>query len=258
MAVGIDADTEYIERASIPSGGAGTLSQGGFADFFAGVWLYRPSSTATYALTAAGSIIQGQAGAREIILGFNSAGSALADLNLQAIYNSGGGTGTPFSFTGHTGASFLDEWVYYFFYENASNNLVAGYILLSDLNTAVSNSYANDNAGSQYINTLTFGNESGHGACVLGYYAYARARDSAASAANVLTYAASDATISGDWGFWPLADNTDTGDDSGNARTLTFGGTLTSQTSPTLSSTPTQIPRNLLTVLHAGMRASTF
>jgi len=234
VAIGIDADTEYAERAGIPSGGAGTLSAGGFADFFAGVWLYRPSASATYALTAAGSIIHCQAGAREVIVGFNSAGSALADLNLQIIYNSGGGTGTPYLFAGHTGASFLDEWVYYFIYEDASNNLVGGYILLSDLATAVTNSYANDNAGSQYVNSLTFGNDSGHGACVLGYYAFGRARDSAASPANVLTYAASDATIAGDWGFWALGNNTDTADTSGNGRTLTFGGTLTTQTSPTL------------------------
>lgn len=160
MAIGIDADTEYAERAGIPSGGAGTLSAGGFADFFAGVWVYRPAST-TYALTAAGSIIHCQAGAREVIVVFNSAGANLADLNLQIIYNSGGGTGTPFLFTGHTGASFLDEWVYYFIYEDASNNLVGGYILLSDLATAVTNSYANDNAGSQYVNSLTFGCDAG-------------------------------------------------------------------------------------------------
>lgn len=239
MAVGINLDTEYAERSGIPSGGAGTLSAGGFADFFAGVWLYRPSATTTYALTAAGSIIHCQAGAREVIVGFNSAGSNLVDLNLQIIYNSGGGTGTPYLFTGHTGGSFLDEWVYYFIYEDASNNLVAGYILLSDLATAVTNSYANDNAGSQFINSLTFGCDSAHGACVLGHYAYARARDSAASPANVLTYAASSTTESGDWGFWPLADNTDTGDDSGNGRTLTFGGTLSSESDPSLGGPPT-------------------
>lgn len=233
MAIGIDADTEYAERSGIPSGGAGTLSQGGFSDFFAGVWVYRPAST-TYALSAAGSIIHCQADAREVIVGFNSAGANLADLNLQIIYNSGGGTGTPFLFTGHTGSSFLDEWVYYFIYEDASNNLVGGYILLSDLATAVTNSYANDNAGSQYVNSLTFGCDAGHANAVLGYYAYGRARDSAASPANVLTYAASDATIAGDWGFWEMGSNSDTADTSGNGRTLTFGGTLTSETSPTL------------------------
>ena len=234
MAVGLDTDTEYIERASIPSGGAGTLSGGGFSDFYCGKWLYRPSSTATHALTAAGSIIHGQAGAREVILGFNSTGSNLSDLNLQATFNSGGGAGTPYLFPLHTGADFLDEWMYYGLFEDASNNLVAGYIRLADLATAVTQTYANDNAGSQYINSLTFGNSSSHAACVLGYYAFGRARDSAASVGDFLTYAASDATIAGDWGFWPCLDNADTGDDSGNGRTLTFNGTLTTETSPTL------------------------
>ena len=236
MAIGLDADTEYARRSSIPSGGAGTLSGGGFSDFFAGVWLYRPSSTATYALTSGGSIIDGQASARQIALGFNSAGSALADLNLQVTFNSGGGTGAVQTFSGHTGASFLDEWVYYFFYENSSNNQVAGYIRLSDLTTATTLSRANDNAGSQYVNTLTFGNVSDSSAVVLGHYAYARAVNSSSlTASNVLTYAGSSVTESGDWGFWPLADNADTGDDSGNGRSLTFSSGLTSESDPNLS-----------------------
>lgn len=234
MGAGLSADGEYFQRGSIPSGGAGTLSEGGFADFFMGVWLYRATADVTYATTAAGFILHGQAGAREVGLGFNSAGAALGDLNLQAIYNSGGGTGTPYLFTGMTGNSHLDQWVYYFFYEDSGNNLVAGYILYSDLATAITNSYVNDNAGSQYVNTLTIGSDSGGAAVVAGDYAYARAvADAGLTASDILAYANSDATIAGDWGFWPLADNTDTGDDSGNARTLTFTGTLTSESSPT-------------------------
>ena len=236
MGVGLSADGEYLQRGSIPSGGAGTLSEGGFSDFFMGVWLYRATADVTYATTAAGFILHGQAGAREVGLGFNSAGAALGDLNLQAIYNSGGGTGTPYLFTGMTGSSHLDQWVYYFFYEDSGNNLVAGYILYSDLNTAITNSYVNDNAGSQYVNTFTIGSDSGGAAVVAGDYAYARAIASASiTASNVLTYAASDTAGGGDWGFWPLADNTDTGDDSGNGRTLTFTGTITSESSPTLA-----------------------
>lgn len=200
-----------------------------------GVWVYRDSVEATYATTAAGAILHGQAGAREVVLGFNSAGAVLADLNLQAVYNSGGGAGTPFTFTGYTGASFLDEWVYYFFYENSANSLVAGYILLSDLNTAITNAYVNDNAGSQYVNTLTIGSDNGGSAVVNGHYAYARAvASSTLTAADVLAYAASATTEAGDWGFWPLADNTDSADDSGNARDLTLTGTLTSESDPDL------------------------
>lgn len=235
MSIGIDSDTEYARRSSIPSGGTGTLSGGGFSDFFVGVWLYRDSAVATYATTSEGAIIHFQAGAREMKFGYNGnfgAGTA-ADPLLQIIFNSGGGTGSAQTFSS---ANFLDEWVYYFIYEDSSNNQVAGYIKLSDLNTAVTISRANDNAGSQYINTLTFGNDdAGTAVAVAGNYAFARARNqSNITASDVLTWAASDATIAGDWGFWPLADNADTGDTSGNGRSLTFSAGLTSQPSPTL------------------------
>lgn len=235
MAVGTNADADYLRRSSIPSGGTGTLSGGGFSDFFVGVWLYRPSSGNSYANTADGHILHFAAGAREVKLGFdNTFGSGTAsDPLLQVIFNSGGGTGATQTFAS---ANFFDEWVYYFFYENSANSQVAGYIKLSDLNTATTITRANDNAGSQYVNTLTIGSDDSGSFGVMGHYAYARARDSSSiTASDILTWAASDSTISGDWGFWPLVDNADTGDDSGNSRTLTFGGTLTTETSPTLS-----------------------
>lgn len=51
---------------------------------------------------------------------------------------------------------------------------------------------------------------------------------------------------SGLWADWPLADNTDTGDDSGNGRTLTFGGTLTTETGPLATSTVPDAPTGLV------------
>lgn len=235
MAVGLDADTEYIRRSSIPSGGAGTLTNGAFKDTFTGVWLYRPSSTATYALTAGGSIIQQTSGAREVVLGFNSAGAALADLNLQMVFNSGGGSGTPYSFSGHTGASFLDEWMYYFVLDNSTSGQIAGYIRLADLTSPVTQARTNDNAGSQYTNTLTIGNNGSGNAVVLGHYAYLRTRQATGiTVANVQTWCNDAATVSGDWNFCPFDTNTDTVDDSGNGRDMTFNGTLTTETSPTL------------------------
>lgn len=234
MGVGTNSGSEYMRRSSIPSGGTGTLSEGGFADFFVGVWLYRPSSGNSYSLTSSGHIIHLAAGARYCRLGFDTtfgAGTA-SDPDLNVIFNSGGGTGADQTFSS---ANFLDEWVYYFFYENSSNDHVAGYIKLSDLNTATTITRANDNAGSQYVNTLTFGNaDSGTTEDVMGNYAYARAQaGSGITASDVLAWAASDAPDS-DWGFWPLADNTDTGDDSGNGRSLTFSAGLSSESSPTL------------------------
>jgi len=233
MAIGLNADGEGAYRTSIPSGGAGTLTDGGFTNTFVGVWLYRPSATATYALTAGGAIIHQVSGAREVFLGFDSAGAVLADLSLTITFNSGGGAGTPYTFPAHAGDDFLDEWVYYFVVENSTDGQIAGYIPLSTL-TPVTQTRANDNAGSQYTNTLLFGTTGG-GQVVLGHYAYARARyDTGMDATDALTYAQSNVTIAGDWGFWPLADNADTGDDSGNGYTLTFNGTLSSESDPTL------------------------
>lgn len=235
MAVGLDQDTEYLRRASIPSGGAGTLTDGAFANMFVGVWLYRPSSGNSYGLTGEGYIISGQAGAREIKLGFDNTfgGGTYADPLLQVIFNSGGGTGATQTFAS---ANITDEWVYYYFLENSTVGQEAGYIRLSDLNTATYIRRTNDNAGSQYLNTLTIGNGSGGANAVMGHYAYARAvYGTGIDTTDALTYAGSDVSEAGDWGFWPLADNADTGDDSGNSRTLTLNGTLSSETSPTLS-----------------------
>lgn len=252
MSVGLNADTEYLRRSSIPSGGAGTLSDGGFTNCFVGVWCYRPSSGNSYALTSDGGIIHFQSGAREVKLGFENtfgAGTA-ADPLLNIVFNSGGGTGSDQDFTG---ANFLDEWVYYFILENATDGQVVGYILLSDLgNIADSITRANDNAGSQYINDLTFGNTSAGSQVTMGWYAYGRAvYASGLTTADVLAYAASDVQDAGDWGFWPIVDNADTGDDSGNGRDLTFNGTLTSESSPTLGG---GIPAAVLAALQYRLR----
>lgn len=234
MAIGLDADTESARRSSIPSGTAGTLSDGGFKNCFVGVWLYRPSAGNSLALTSSGAILHFKSGAREVKLGFDNtfgSGDASGPL-LQVIFNSGGGTGADQTFSG---ANFLDEWVYYFILDNSTSGQIAGYIRLSNLSSAVTITRANDNAGSQYINTLTFGNFDTNAETVFGHYAYARARYATGiTVADVLAAAASSSPIAGDWGFWPLDNNTDTGDDSGNGRALTFSGTLTSQTSPTL------------------------
>jgi hypothetical protein len=237
VAVGIDADTENVTRTGIPgSGNAGRLCNGGYKDTFTGVWLYRPSGTATYALTAGGKIIYLNSGPREVHIGFNSAGAALADLSLNIVFNSGGGAGSDQTFASHGGDDFLDEWVYYFILDNSTSGQIAGYIRYADLGTGVTDSItrANDNAGSQYIATQVIGN-TGTTACVLGHYAYLRNRFATGiTTVQALAAANSASAITGDWNFCPLANNTDTLDTSGNTRNMTFTGTLTSQTSPTL------------------------
>lgn len=239
MAVGIDAAGDSAQRGSIPSGGAGTLSGGGFSDFYSGVWVYRDSAEVTYSNTAGGTLIHCQAGAREMALGFDSAGSALADLSLRMIFNSGGGAGTPYFFPAHDGNSFLDEWIHYFILASggATGSQRAGYIRLADLANPVVQLRTNDNAGSQYVNTLTFGNTSANNARATGHYAFGRAISSASlTVSDVQSLCNDPNTVAGDWGFWPMVDNADNGDDSGNGRSLTFNGTLTTEASPDLGS----------------------
>lgn len=240
MAVGLDQDTESLQRGSIPSGGAGTLSDGAFANMGVLVWVYRPTSGNSYGLTADGHIIHLQAGAREVKVGFdNTFGSGTAsDPLLQALFNSGGGSGAVQTFVG---ANFLDEWVAYFYYEASATQHI-GYIRLSAPNTVVKISRANDNAGSQYANTLTFGNNAGSSTATLGRYAYGRAKyASGLTDSDMIAWAASTAPLSGDWGFWDLSNNTDNADSSGNGRDLTFNGTLTSESDPPLAGPPPSI-----------------
>lgn len=239
MGIGIDGAGDSAQRTGIPSGTTGTLSGGGFSDFYAGVWVYRDSADVTYANTAGGAFIHCQAGAREIVLGFDSAGSNLSDLSLRAIFNSGGGAGTPYFFPAHQGDDFLNEWVHYFILAagGATGSQRMGYFRLADLANPVVQLRTNDNAGSQYVNTLTFGNTSANNARATGNYAFGRARASSSlTVLDVQSLCNNPATVAGDWGFWPMADNTDTGDDSGNGRSLTFNGTLTNEADPTLGS----------------------
>lgn len=250
MGAGINDAGDSLQRGGIPSGGAGTLSGAGFADFYAGVWVYRPSASVTYANTAGGAIVHCNGGARSLTLGFDSAGSALSDLSLRMIFNSGGGAGTPYFFPAHAGDDYLDEWVHYFILQSGglTGSQRAGYIPLADLANPVVQLRTNDNAGSQYVNTLTFGNVAANNARCTGHYAFARAVASASLAvSDVQSLCNNPATVAGDWGFWPIADNTDTGDDSGNSRSLTFNGTITSEASPTLGSS------SIVASLLAGM-----
>lgn len=227
MAVGLNADGDYLQRLSIPSGGAGTLTGGSFANFFVGGWVYFPSSGNSYGATAGGAVFRGNSGARVVGIIKNSVGSAYNDPQMQALWDSGGGSGTE---------TFVDQppfdtWLYFYFTTDGSNMTAAWRELGND--TWHSETAANSNAGSQYLNQLYIGS-SDTAEVLMGHYAYWRAVAAVKTAAEALAYSKSDVTAAGDWGFWPLANNTDTGDDSGNGYDLTFSGTLTSETSPTL------------------------
>lgn len=231
MPVLLDADTEYLRRASIPSGGTGTLTDGGFKNFLMGVWCRRPTEGEgnSFALSSEGRFLHGQAGAREVFIGLdNNFGAGTAhDPRLLVTFNSGGGTGATQTFS--TKPS-LGEWAYYFFMDNTEGQH-AGYLTQTDPRLVVI-TRANDNATSQYVNTLTIGNNNGGTTVAMGAYAYARAvYRTGLSLDDVVRYAMSTRPMPGDWGFWRLGHNTDTADYAGWDRNLTFTGTLESAAS---------------------------
>lgn len=226
MAVGLDADTDYLTRTGVPSGGAGTLSDGGFNNFaFMGLF-YRPSSGPTNATMSLGALVHMKSSARELLLGFDNnfgAGTA-ADPNFRMLgdgFNDLFATQPPF-----------DAWIEWYIKDNA-DTLEAGWRELGDtVWDTVSRS--NPNAGSQYINTIYIGSNDGTNVAY-GHHAYVRAVYGGLTQGQIEALLASDQPDAGDWAFWELPDNTDLTDSSGNGRDLTAGGTLTSESSPNLS-----------------------
>lgn len=73
-------------------------------------------------------------------------------------------------------------------------------------------------------------------------HAYFRAFSGTKTQGELETIKESSTAVGGEYLYWTLDNNTDTGDDSGNGRTATFSGTLTSETSPTLSGGATGHP----------------
>lgn len=99
--------------------------------------------------------------------------------------------------------------------------------------------YDNDNASDFAANGLYLGND-GYDDYGGVHLAHVRVWDVELSQSELEAEAASATPVrtANLRAYWPLANNTDTGDDSGNGYDLTFGGTLTSETSPTFGSAP--------------------
>ncbi|WP_230679164.1 hypothetical protein, partial [Streptococcus pneumoniae] len=69
------------------------MSIGAFANFYIGIWAYFPSAGNSHGATAGGAVAYGYSGAREVGLFKNSVGAAYTDPQLQAVWDSGGGSG---------------------------------------------------------------------------------------------------------------------------------------------------------------------
>ena len=222
-AVGLNADGEYIVRTGITSGDLGV---GGFQDLTVMGWYYRPS-TATYTTMAGSAIVNIRAGARDINFGFDSTGVNVADPVLQII---NAGDGWDLNFAGGDQPPF-DEWVFYAVSDTAGT-ITARWRTLSNA-TWHTVSGANTSAGSQFANDVYIGSEATTQVAE-GHYAFWRAIDDGKTEAEIDAYVMTTAAQAGDFWFWPLANNTDTSDGTGNGRTATLTGTLTSETDPAI------------------------
>lgn len=129
----------------------------------------------------------------------------------------------------------LNTWVYL---EISSPNTTGGTVTLRwvelDGSTVTSSTRTNNVESSVQGETIFLNGGGANGFTGGLRAAYVRAYSTpSADDATFLTRAAQ-STGSGCYLWWPLADNTDTSDGSGNGRTCTFSGTLTTETSPTL------------------------
>lgn len=68
-----------------------------------------------------------------------------------------------------------------------------------------------------------------------GYYAYCHAYNSDIGQAAARALKDASTPQNSPWAFWPLANDTDTADTSGNGRTLSFSATFTTEASPSLA-----------------------
>ncbi len=231
MAIGLDADSESIRRAGFPSGGAGSLTEGGFRNFAVMGWTRRPSAGNSNALTANGFLVHLKSGARELGLGFDNffgAGTA-ADPRLRFVgdgFNDLFGTGDQ--------PPFDENFCWYI--KDSAGVLEAGWRTQSDP-TWRTVSRANPNALSQFANEVTIGNTHAAGtpAVAMGHYSRIRAFAGSLTQSEIETRLFEPNNVTGDFFFWALGNNTDDTDGSGNGRTPTLTGTLTTESSPTLT-----------------------
>jgi hypothetical protein len=223
----MNADTDWAHRAT-------NIGSAGHAGVTIAGWCYRLSGIGYSGMTEAAlfGIAHGSNG-RYLGLGFDNRFDSGAESDpYLAILNSQTGN-SPFA--GGDQPPF-DEW---FFAYMRTQTLAGGDAVFAEWSTDGSTwhteTVANGIEDSVQAEQVLIG-RVGVGAAntVIGYYAYIHAysSDIGETAARALFSAST--PQNSPWAFWPLADNTDTGDDSGNSRTLTFNGSMTTETSPDL------------------------
>lgn len=219
MAVRFDADTDWISLA-INIGGAGHVN------FALGAWLYLEEFNDSAGVIAAGHLSNGRTLGLGCDTNFPTPRLCLGD-----------------SQTGFTSGAFgtqpsLNGWIYA---EFSSPNTTGGTVTAryspagsSTVYTVTRTNGVESSVQAQvvHINRFAVGNANGFTGGLRAAYFRGYSGPTADDATFLAHKAAT--TGAGTLFFCPLADNTDTSDISGNGRTLTFNGTLTSATSPDL------------------------
>lgn len=227
MGVGLNADTDWLSITA-NLGGLGQCA------FTIGVWHYRSSGVGTGATDSASIIgLSHSSNGRYQTSQFDNTFVSGAETDAKWSISSNGNRS-------QAGASDydipFDTWV--FVVLRADTALGTVYSEWSALGSSTWHSHSRTNIVENSVQgeVVMLGRSVvGDANTSQGYYAYCHAYDSdiGQTAARALKDAST--PQNSPWAFWPLADNTDTGDDSGNARTITFNGTITTEASPTLS-----------------------
>lgn len=219
MAVRFDADTDWVSLA-VTIGGAGHVN------FALGCWLYLEEFNDSAGVIAAGHLSNGRTLGLGCDTNFPTPRLCLGD-----------------SQTGFTSGAFgtqpaLNGWVYA---EFSSPNTTGGTVTARYSPLGSSTVYtvtrangveASVQAQVVHINRFAVGNANGFTGGLRAAYFRGYSGPTADDATFLAHKAAT--TGAGTLFFNPLADNTDTSDISGNGRTLTFNGTLTTVASPDL------------------------
>jgi hypothetical protein len=220
MAVRFNSDTDWISR-SVNIGGAGHVN------FALGGWFYLEEYNDSGGILAAGHSGNGRTLGVACNNAFPTPLVCLGD-----------------SQTGFTSGNFanqppLNTW---FYLEFSSPNTTGGTVTArwAEYGTTTVRSVTRTNGveasvQAEVVNVNRFQVGDANGFTGGMRAAYVRGYSSpTADDATFLAHMADTAGVGTPF-FWPLANNTDTGDISGNGRTATFNGTLTTEDSPDLS-----------------------
>lgn len=237
MGVGLNADTDWLNRTT-------NLGDVGIADWTACGWYYRQSSL-TYAQVSDSGIcaVSNSSNGRYVTLAFdNRFDDGSNDDPYLCVEDQIGNT--PFAALDQPP---FDTWVFFILRSGpAAGTLTAEWSALGSGTWKTQTRTNNVEVSVQGEQFLLGRKVVGTAETAHGNYAYWHVYDSEIGQGPSRALKDASTPQNSPWAFWPLADNTDTGDDSGNGRDLTFNGTITSETSPNLNPPTGDPPWNLL------------